>query len=175
MSSISEIAATIEAFPNVLAHLLEPVDHDVLRRRPAPEEWCPLEVIGHVIACDSETFRDRIAQVLRGESLITMDPWAAINERDFASESLGDLLEELRNERAQSAAFLRTLSTEELTATSSFVGGRREYAAGDFVFEWPFHDQDHLQQILECTKSAYLPSMTDAMRKGLAEMQEANG
>ena len=41
------------------------------------------------------------------------------------------------------------------------------FAAGDFVFEWPFHDHKHLQQILAITKAAYLPSMTDTMRNAL--------
>lgn len=173
MTTVPEVSATINAFPEVLASLLRHVDAAVLSRRPAADEWCPLEVIGHLIACDSETFRDRIAEVLAGKQITPMDPWAAINARDFASAPLDELLDELRSERTESAAFLGTISSTDLAATTTFVGGRRSYAAGDFVFEWPYHDQDHLQQILECTKTAYLEPMTEAMRRGLAEMREA--
>lgn len=174
MPTLTEVTATIEAFPNVLAALLDPIDDEVLRSRPAPGEWCPLEVIGHLIACDSETFRDRIAQVIEGQALKPMDPWAAINERNFANDSLATLLTELRAERTASVAYLQTLSDDALAATTNFEGGRRAYSAGDFVFEWPFHDQDHLQQILACTKRAYLPAMSEAMRRGLDEMREAD-
>ena len=38
---------------------------------------------------------------------------------------------------------------------------------GDFVYEWPFHDHEHLQQILDILKQRYLPLMTETMRVAL--------
>ncbi|MBT5757443.1 MAG: hypothetical protein HOI41_21015, partial [Acidimicrobiaceae bacterium] len=63
MTHVNQIADTLQSVPSVLRALLEPFDHDTLALRPAPGEWCPLEVIGHLIACDSDAFRNRIEAI----------------------------------------------------------------------------------------------------------------
>ncbi len=167
MTSLDEIADTIEAFPDVLDVLLRPVAASALRRRPEPGEWCPLEVIGHLIVTDRPAFRDRIAGIINGHPEIApFDPSLDLTGRDFQAADLSDLLDELRAERAMSGAFLRSLDPLQLRRTAEYPP-HGPYAARDFVHEWPFHDQDHLQQILAATKLAYLPFMTESMRRAL--------
>lgn len=167
MTSLDEIADTIEAFPDVLAVLLGPIDADALRHRPEAGEWCPLEVLGHLIVTDGPAFRDRIADIVDGSAEIApFDPSLERTGRDFRSAHLSDLLDELRVERTKSAAFLRLLDPLVLRRTAEYPP-HGPYAAGDFVHEWPFHDQDHLQQILAATKLAYLPFMTESMQRAL--------
>ncbi len=163
----AEIATTLRSFPSVLGALLGTIDDETLRTRPAENEWCPLEVIGHLIACESAAFRDRIVGIVAGNPrLAPFDAWEAINRRDFAAESLDSLLEELAHERAASYDLLVSLSADDLTK-SSLAGDGALLTADDFVHEWNFHDQDHLQQILASLKLAYLPGMTPAMRDAL--------
>ena len=165
----SIIAATINSTPRVLRQLLQPIDSALLAERPEPGEWCVLEVIGHLIATDSGGFRDRIASVVAGEpEIAAFDPWAAINERDFATLELDDLLAELSAERETSTQFLESLTPSDLAKTAGY-GTHGRFAAGDFVHEWPFHDQDHLQQILDILKQSYLPHMTETMRTALSQ------
>jgi hypothetical protein len=165
---VTEIAATIGSLPGVLDALLTPIDPVTLRTRPEEGEWCPLEVIGHLIACDSDAFRDRIKGIVAGSGRLNrFDAWDAINERDFAAEPLDVLLAELAAERAESCAYIVSLSDDELAMTARTSDGRT-FAASDFVHEWSFHDQDHLQQILACLKLAYLPGMSPAMQEALA-------
>lgn len=167
MTSLDEIADTIEAFPNVLAALLAPIADDTLRQRPDVGEWCPLEVIGHLIVSDGPAFRDRIAAIVNGEAEIApFNPSLDLTGRDFQAADLSDLVDELRIERAKSASFLRSLDPLDLRRTADFPA-HGSFAAGDFVHEWTFHDHDHLQQILASTKSAYLPFMTVPMRRAL--------
>jgi hypothetical protein len=167
LMDVAEIAATLRSLPTVLEALLTPVDDATLRTRPAEDEWCPLEVIGHLIACDSAAFRDRIQNILDAEpDIAAFDAWEAIHARNFAAESLTDLIVELAQERARSCSLVESLSADDLAKTALFEGGR-VFEAGDFVHEWPFHDQDHLQQILASLKLAYLPSMTPVMRAAL--------
>ena len=165
---LMEIASTLRSVPTVLNALLAPIDPTTLRTRPEENEWCPLEVIGHLIACDSGAFRDRIAGIVDGNPRIAgFDAWEAINRREFAAESLDSLLAELAQERSASCDLIMSLSGSDLAKTALFEDGRR-FAASDFVHEWPFHDQDHVQQILACLKVAYLPGMTPVMRGALA-------
>ena len=164
---VDEIAETIGSVPAVLRALLSPIDPETLRTRPDEGEWCPLEVIGHLIACDSGAFRDRIKAIVAGTGRITgFDAWEAINARDFAAEPLEALLDELAAERRESCQYILSLSTDELAMTATTSDGR-QFAANDFVHEWSFHDQDHLQQILACLKLAYLPDMSAAMQNAL--------
>jgi hypothetical protein len=77
--------------------------------------------------------------------------------RNFNTVDLDVLLDELRAERAQSAAYVRSFEPADLERTSNYAsqaGQDRAFAAGDFVNEGPFHDQDHLQQILANMKVA---------------------
>jgi len=164
---VSEVAHTLRSLPAVLDALLSPIAPTTLRTRPAEGEWCPLEVLGHLIACDSAAFRDRIAAIVDGNPQIAgFDAWEAINARDFAAEPLDDLIEELAHERLVSSDFLLALDADDLAKSAVFEDGRR-FTAGDFVHEWPFHDQDHVQQILASLKLAYLPAMTPVMRNAL--------
>ena len=166
---LDKITAALDTLPAVLRALLAPIDPETLRTRPQPGEWSVLEVIGHLIATDDGAFRERIAAIIDGEPEIgAFDPWAAINERDFASLALEPLLVELAAERATSVAFLGSLDPTQLMLTATFPG-RGAFAAADFVLEWPFHDHEHLRQILANLKLQYLPDMTSAMRSALAD------
>jgi hypothetical protein len=167
--NLDEIAATLDTLPAVVRTLLDPFDAKTLRTRPEPGEWSVLEVIGHLIATDDGAFRGRIEAIVDGEPEIAgFDPWAAINERDFASMSLEPLLAELAAERATSVAFLRSLDPTKLALTAGYPGFGT-FTANDFVLEWPFHDQEHLRQILANLKLRYLPGMSPGMRSALAD------
>ncbi len=167
MPSLEELAATIESVPSVLRSLLSPLDPDVLQRRPEPGEWCALEVIGHLITCEGPAFRGRIQRIVEGETeILNFDPNAALVGRGFESADLADLIDQLEAERAESASYLRTLAPEDLDRS----GEHSKYGtmlAGDFAYEWPFHDQDHLQQILAAVKPRYLESMSPQMRSAM--------
>jgi hypothetical protein len=168
MRPLDEIAATIESMPEVLRALLAPLDDAALRVRPAPGEWCVLEVIGHLLATEGPAFRERVRAIVGGAPQVpAIDVSLDGTGRDFVNEDLGDLLDELAAERAVSAAFLRSLDPSDLERESD-LPPHGAFAAGDFVHEWPFHDQDHLQQMLSAIKPQYLPHMTDAMRSALA-------
>lgn len=162
-----EIAATIETLPEVLRMLLAPYDRETLTARPAPGEWCVLEVIGHLITCDRGAFRDRIAAISGGASAVPpFDAGSALADRDPMRSSLAELLDELTAIRAESVAFVRTLDPGELDATAPY-GDHGRFAAADFLLEWPYHDQDHIRQILDAVQRHYLPHMTDTMRIAL--------
>lgn len=167
MIELTDIAATLNSTPRVLQHLLQPIDPELLAARPEPGEWCVLEVIAHLVATDRDAFRHRITSIVAGEpEIAAFDPWTAIKARNFAAVDLEHLLTELSAEREVSTTFLDSLSPSDLNKTANY-GRHGVFAAGDFAHEWPFHDQDHLQQILDILKQSYLPHMTETMRAAL--------
>ena len=160
MTTPADVASALAAFPVVLRTLLEPLDPATLTVRPEPGEWSVHEVIGHLIATDTDAFQHRIQSILDGNSEIPgFHPWAAIDARDFNAVTLAELLAEFDASRTQMVPFVAALTAE--------YPGFGSFTAGDFVAEWPFHDHEHLQQILDITKASYLPSMGEAMRTAL--------
>lgn len=167
MPDLDEIAATLDTLPNALRVLLAPFDEATLTARPAPGEWCVLEVVGHLITCDTGAFRDRVEAIIAGADQVpAFDAGRALDELDPVNSTIGDLLDELAVVRARSVEFVRSLSPDAVTATAPF-GDRGEFAASDFLLEWPYHDQDHIRQILDAVQRHYLPHMTDTMRTAL--------
>ncbi len=167
MVDLEELAATVESMPEVLSALLTPLNPAVLRRRPAHGEWCVMEVIEHLVVVEGPAFRDRIKRIVEGEPEMAEVVSTALANDELESHSLAGLLDQLRRDRARSAAFLRSLSPDDLERTAEHhVYGT--LTAGDFAHEWAYHDQDHLQQILDATKTRYSDSMSANMRKAMA-------
>lgn len=167
MIDVEEIAATLESLPGALRTLLAPHDHATLTARPEPGEWCVLEVLGHLITCDGGAFRDRIEAISGGAAAVpSFDAGAALVARDPMNSNRDELLDELANVRAASVEFVRSLDPDALSATAPY-GDHGSFAASDFLLEWPYHDQDHIRQILDAIQRHYLPHMTDTMRTAL--------
>ncbi|MFW2333503.1 DinB family protein [Ilumatobacter sp.] len=167
MIDLDEIAATLESLPSALRTLLAPYDDTTLRARPEPGEWCVLEVVAHLITCDRGAFRDRIEAIAGGVAEVPgFDAGAALDARDPMHATIGELLDELTAVRSESVAFVRSLEPTALTATAPFRD-HGTFAASDFLLEWPYHDQDHIRQILDAVQRHYLPHMTAAMRTAL--------
>lgn len=167
MPDIDEIAATLASLPETLRTLLAPFDQVTLSARPEPGEWCVLEVVAHLITCDRGAFRDRIVAIVGGADEVPgFDAAAALVARDPMHASIEELLDELAAVRSASVDFVRTLSVADLVATAPFRD-HGNFAASDFLLEWPYHDQDHIGQIVDALQRHYLPHMTDTMRTAL--------
>ena len=167
MIDVDEIAATLESLPPALRTLLAPHDDETLRARPEPGEWCVLEVVAHIVTCDRGAFRDRIEAIAGGAGEVPrFDAGAALEARDPMGATIGELLDELEAVRAESVAFVRALDVATLGTTAPY-GGHGSFAASDFLLEWPYHDQDHIRQILDAVQRHYLPHMTPSMRTAL--------
>lgn len=166
MDDVDRIASSIVALPEVVATLLADYPDDQLRRAPAPGEWSVLEVLAHLVEADGPAFRDRITSIARGDG--TVPGYRPADPAPVAELTLAGLVDDLRAERAGSAALLRSLTETELRATGPHVDGR-VFAAADFVREWPYHDADHLQQILSALKVLHVEGMSDTMRSALGE------
>ncbi|MFK8025521.1 MAG: DinB family protein [Ilumatobacter sp.] len=160
------VAEAAHATPEVLATLLAPYPDEALTTRPAEGEWSVHEIIEHLVTGDGPAFRDRVSSIVSGNpSIAAFDPAAVMGRRDPNATPLAQLLDDLRNERSRSSELIRSLSDDELSRTATHRAG--EFRAGDFVDEWPFHDHDHLQQILEVLKAWHARSMSATMRRAL--------
>lgn len=125
------------------------------------------EVIGQLITGDGPACRDRLSGIGTGElEIAPFDPATPMGGRDFNTFDLDVLLDELRAERAQSSTYVRSLQPADLERTLNYVAQAeqdRAFAAVDFANEWPFRDQNHLQQILANMRDVHAATMRFAL------------
>jgi DinB superfamily len=160
-----QAAALLETMPIILRAEFEATPEELLRWRPAPEEWCVLEVVGHLIETEERGFAGRIRTILAEERprFSTWDPSAVARERQDVQRDPDELLAEYIERRTAGAALVETLTAADLTR-----GGEHPdvgfLTVNDLLHEWIHHDANHLRQILANVQAYTWPQMGNAQR-----------
>ncbi len=163
--TIAHAAALLRSMVQTLRSEMEAAGDDVLRWRPAPDEWCINEVVGHLIEAERRGFGGRIQRIIEepGRTLITWDQPAVAKERGDCEKDGLDLLREFETLREESARMLEGLSPDqlELSGEHPMVGTLR---ARDVMHEWVHHDREHLKQILTNVQAYVWPHLGNCQR-----------
>ncbi len=132
-----QATALLRAMPIFLRAEFEAAPGEFLRWRPAPEEWCVLEVVGHLIETEERGFAGRIRTILAEERprFSTWDPSAVARERQDEQRDPAQLLAEFSGRRTAGAALV-----EPLTAADLARGGDHPevgfLTVNDLLHEW---------------------------------------
>jgi len=136
-----------------------------LRWRPAPREWCVLEVLGHLIEAEQRGFAGRIRQILErpGLALAAWDQEAVAAARCDHERQPSSLLDELAALRAPAIDLVTALDVPDLAkdGVHPSVGRLR---VSDLLHEWVHHDRNHFRQMLANLQGWVWPSMGNARR-----------
>lgn len=167
--NLEHIAIILRTTPQTLQQTLAPYDNHIAQWKPTPDDWCINEVLGHLVEADKYAFATRISLIL-SEDKPTIPRWSpnkAAKERQDCEKNVHDLLAELAMQRVKSAEFVMNLDMSQLERSGTYppLG---KFKAADFLYEWPYHDFDHIQQILDILKAHALPLMSDTMRSALS-------
>ena len=163
--SPQQAAALLGTMSVVLRAEFEATPGELLRWRPAPEEWCALEVVGHLIETEERGFAGRIRTILGEERprFATWDPSAVARERQDYQRDPAELLAEFSGRRTASVRLV-----EALTATDLNRGGDHPevgfLTVNDLLHEWIHHDANHLRQMLANVQSYTWAQMGNAQR-----------
>jgi hypothetical protein len=137
----------------------------VLTWRPGPDEWCVLEVIGHLVETEERGFAGRIRAILAEErpQFHAWDPDAVARARRDAERDPAGVLREFSDRRVASVALVETLTSADLERGGDHpeVGW---LTASDLLHEWVHHDANHLRQILANVQVYTWPQMGNAQR-----------
>lgn len=141
------LIASLARTPDALAAVLAGTSADDSRWRPADGAWSLREVVGHLLAEETDDFRARLRATLEDPARpwATLDPEATVRARGFQEQDLATLLATFRDERARSIAWLRTLSSPAWETAHQPPRGRPLHA-GDLLASWAAHDARHLEQ-----------------------------
>jgi hypothetical protein len=134
--------------PGIVRALMGGVPREALLQRPAPDAWCMLEVLCHLLHEERHDFRPRLEATLHRPG----EPWP-VNDWDgwmpayqAAPPDLDETLAAWDAERQRSLEWLRSLDAPDWDATHQ--AGWGPIHAGDVLAAWAAHDILHARQLV---------------------------
>jgi len=139
--------ADLARLPLVLDALLGGLDPALWRRRPAPAEWSPLEIVCHLRDEETDDFGARVRVVVAGgDRFAPIDPERWVEQRRYRDSEPAAALAAFRDRRAESLVFLATVAPERLGATVPHPS-TGALSGLDLLAAWVIHDRLHLAQL----------------------------
>lgn len=155
-----EIAEILETSGDAVGRLMTSVPESVAGWRPAPDQWCVNECIGHLIEAERRAFAGRIRIILESDepSLEAWDAAEVARARHDCERSSQELLAEFEALRKDSLDLLRSLKPEQLTRGGTHPQVAR-LTVDELIHEWVHHDGNHLRQAYANLQAYVWPQM----------------
>ena len=123
--SPEEIVTTLAMMPDQIAAVILAADDEVLRYKPAADEWCAKEVVGHLIETDV-LFNKRVKVILEGQGIPaiprTAPPWFLNKEANYETVPADELVERLKHGRSVTLELIRPLKPAQWTRQGTLLG-----------------------------------------------------
>jgi hypothetical protein len=161
----AEAADVLEASGGAFVSLLRSMPEEMASWRPAPEEWCANECVGHIIECERRAFAGRIQLALETDNP-GFEPWdqpAVARARHDCAKKAGQLIAEFEPLRRDSLQLVRSLQGDQLERGGVHPKVGR-LTVNDLLHEWVHHDGNHLRQLLANVQAFVWPGMGNARR-----------
>jgi hypothetical protein len=160
-----QVATLLRAMGENLQNELRALPVEVLRWRPAPDEWCVLEALGHLIESERRAFAGRIRQLLERDGIAfqSWDPAEVARARRDCERDPNAMLAELAQLRRESVALVRRLGQGDLGRGGEHPTVGR-LTVGDLLQEWVHHDRNHVKQMLTNVQQYVWPHMGNSQR-----------
>jgi hypothetical protein len=146
----------LERHGSVFDALLKDLSDAEIMWKPAPEKWCPLEVICHLYDEEREDFRARLRSTLEepGAPWPTIDPAAWVTERRYMQQDFTATLNGFLEERTRSVEWLRGM--EHAPWSNAYMHPKVGPVSCDLLLtNWVAHDLHHIRQLINL-RYAYL-------------------
>jgi hypothetical protein len=160
-----EVADLLGSSGQAFAATLDALTPELASWRPAPDEWCVNEVVGHVIEAEKSGFAGRIQVILGADEpeLPTSDRDRIIKDRNDCARDPKELKRELLELRGQSIELVRSLRPEQIARGGVHPQVGR-LTVDELLHEWVHHDGNHLRQVLGNVQAYVWPRMGNARR-----------
>ncbi len=137
-----------ETSPKEIAAAVSGLSEKVLRYKPSPEQWCVLEILGHL--ADAEIiYGYRLRQMLADTkpviAPIDQDAWT--RNLNYLNSPAIELVAFYGLGRHHNLRLLRSLRTADLAKSAFHPEMQREMTVEDLVERMGGHGTAHLQQI----------------------------
>jgi hypothetical protein len=162
---MAEVATLLDSAADVVRGEVARLPLALARFRPGPQEWCALEVVGHLSEAEARGFAGRIRELLAVDTprLVPWDPDAVARGRRDDEKTPARVLDEFLALRRASVALVGGLTAPDLARAGEHPAVGR-LTVRDLLYEWIHHDRNHLRQILANVQAFAWPHMGNAQR-----------
>jgi hypothetical protein len=143
------IIAKLHQNRDVFMSLFSGVKKEEYLWKPAPEKWCLLEILCHLLDEEREDFRTRVKCVLETPEVAppSFNPIGWVNDRKYMEQDYFQKLDEFTHERDASVKWLQSRQSPQWdNAYNHPTLGPR--SAQLYLSNWLAHDYLHFRQIV---------------------------
>lgn len=148
LQELKEKLQAIESGPSLIAAAVASIGDATLRRKPAPDKWSILEILGH-LADIEVVYGYRLRQMLADRepaiAPIEQDDWA--RNLGYLEASPAELLTAYQAARAANLRLLRRLTPADLEKGAFHPERGRKVTVGELIGMMAGHDPNHLGEI----------------------------
>ncbi|RMG82258.1 MAG: DinB family protein [Chloroflexi bacterium] len=151
---LPRVESVLKTTPARWLTLTQTLPHDLLKRRPLPDEWSALECLLHVVDTERLLYPVRVKAILKGEKFPAFSPdeqGTKLTE-DTSPVALAREFEALRTE---SLKLLKTLKSEDLSK-EGVHGELGPVTMANLLNTWAGHDLMHLRQAEEALLQPFI-------------------
>ena len=147
-AELNQKLRAIETGPSLIVAAVADVNDATLRRKPAPDKWCILEILGHL--ADIEVlYGYRLRQMLADKepviAPIEQDDWA--RNLGYLEASPAEHLDAYQAARRTNLRLLRRLKVEDLAKGAFHPELKRKVTVEELLGMMAGHDPNHAGQI----------------------------
>jgi len=137
-----------EKSPREIAAAVSGLPDKVLRHKPSPEQWCVLEVLGHLADIEM-TYGYRLRQMLADQKpvIAPIDQEAWARNLHYMDSSATELVAFYGLARHHNLRLLRTLKPADLSKSAFHPEMQGPMTVADLVERMAGHGAGHLRQI----------------------------
>jgi hypothetical protein len=156
--------AILRSTPITLRSLVAGVPDETLLA-PMDNGWSVRDVIAHLVDTNSGVIVARMRRIVEEDHpyIHSIDAPARLEAGDYRSRTVASLLDELAQKRDQELTWVLAQPLEALERTGEHDEAG-EISALDQVYQWAWHDLDHLKQAVEMLKHPMPPHMGNTRR-----------
>lgn len=144
-----------EKSPKQIAAAVSGLPDKTLRYKPSPDEWCILEVLGHLADIEivyAHRFRQMLADTKPVIAPMDQDAWA--QHLDYMETSVPELIALYGLNRHHTLQLLRRLKSGDLEKSAYHPELKHEVTVAEYVEKMGTHGANHLTQIERLKKEA---------------------
>lgn len=149
---LQQTIALLRRTPNALSALLRELPEEWTHRREGEGTWTAFDVVGHLAYCERTDWMSRARLILSAKGSPEIPPFQPLDrlgqQRESAGKSLGALLDEFADRRAEN---LVELASFRLTGPELALRGHHPafgpVTLSQLLATWAAHDMTHLHQI----------------------------
>ena len=157
---VNYIIRQLDLNKRALEQLLKVKSLEEATWKPAPDKWCLLEMVCHLVDEEVEDFRVRAKTALYPDQydLIPIDPVGWVQSRQYAAQDYEEKVAEWLEEREKSLHWLQSLEHPNWHSALEHPE-MGPISAMRFLANWLAHDHIHIRQALKI-RQAYLEHIT---------------